>query len=109
MRQQAVVTHANAPAARRPPQQQGDQKRSPAKKEQRRDGANMKERHHRSGHPINGLVSGHSSLQSIEFHGHNDPFFYFGIRTSEAERQRKKRIMRGLFAGYLNHPADARQ
>src|SRR5271156_314619 len=98
MRQQAMVAHADAPTAGHPPEQQRNEKRLPGEEKQRDNRADVEERHHRGGGPIDGLFTGHSSLQSIEFHGHTDPFSTSTSEEAKRNLNRKKRVLRGLIA-----------
>ena len=65
MRQQAVVSHANAQASRHPPQEHRHQECLPGKEEQRRDGADVKSRHESRCDPVDFVVGSgfHSSMQ----------------------------------------------
>ena len=52
VRQQAVVTHADAEAAGNPIQHDGECERLPGKEEERSDRADVKQQHERGGRPV---------------------------------------------------------
>jgi hypothetical protein len=68
MRQQPVITHADAQAAGNPPQKNGDEKCLPGEKEQRSHCPDVKQGHEDGGDPINfGIYCGFS-IEGFEFH-----------------------------------------
>src|SRR5258708_26443857 len=78
VRQQPVVSHANAQASRNPPQEHGDEQGLPGKEKERRHNSDVKEPHEYRRHPINFAVSSLSFLQTFELHFHEGPRL-FGV------------------------------
>src|SRR5579863_4710024 len=78
MREQTVVTHANAEAAGNPPQEECNEESLPRKEKESGDCTQMKQNHKRRRHPVNIIVARLFSLQIIELHCLH-PFVSFSV------------------------------
>src|SRR5579864_5456075 len=68
MREQAMVAHADARAARHPPQKDPDQQRLPREEKKRRHGAHVKHGHEKGRNPVHFVVLCRLPFQILQFH-----------------------------------------
>jgi len=73
VREQAMIAHADAQAARNPPQEHGDKQRLPCEEEKRRNGSDVKQRHEDRGHPVDLAICSLSFFQAFQLHVQSRP------------------------------------
>ena len=84
MSEQAVVTHADAQAARNPPEKQGDEEGFPGEEEESGNGAEMEQSHKRGGDPIDFVVARVGFAEVVDGHGNGISFRFIHIHTFPA-------------------------
>src|SRR5258708_26059063 len=71
--EQAMIAHADAQAARHPPQEHGDEQRLPCEEEKSGHCSNVEEHHECRGHPIKFAICSLSFFQAFQLHFHEGP------------------------------------